>query len=149
MPCTLVCLTPVIIAAWPSIVECAVGVAAMLGFSAVSSATCQNEATEINTVEIELEGSSVLEGCSGEQLQFSKEDMKLAVRRNERGRISLFAQGSQSKEVLRENATAFIARLHQAYAYHRAMTQLRSSGFNAVSEQVDQNREIHITLRRF
>jgi hypothetical protein len=152
MPCTMVCLTPVIIAAWPSIVSCVVGAAAALGFTAVSSV---NEAkvktetgAETETVEIELKGSSVLEGYKGEE-QFVKDGVTLTIKMNEGGRVVLCAKGKESQKALRQKAITFAEKLQQAYSYHKAMTQLRTTGFKVVYENVEQNEEIHVTLRRF
>ena len=79
----------------------------------------------------------------------SKEGVLLTIKRNEYGRVVLCAKGSESKEILRQKATTFAEKLHQTYAYHKAMTQLRTSGFNVVNENVGQDKEIRITLRRF
>jgi hypothetical protein len=126
-----------------------VGVAATLGFTAVKSVTKEEVETSENVVEIELEGSSVQEGYMGQEQQFVKEGVLLTVKRNEFGRLVLCAKGSESKDILRQKASAFIEKLHQAYAYNKAMTQLRTSGFNVVNENVGQDKEIRITLRRF
>jgi hypothetical protein len=149
MPCTFVCLTPVIIATWPSIVSCVVGAAAAIGFTAVSSVNKEEVETKAQTVEVELEGSSVLEGYTGQEQQFVKDGVTLTVKSNEQGRVILCAKGDESKEALRQKALTFAGKLQQAYSYHKAMTQLRTSGFNVVSENVGQDKEIHITLRRW
>jgi hypothetical protein len=149
MPCTFVCLTPVIVASWPSIMSFTVGVAAALGFTAVKSVAEEQVEAKENTVEIELEGSSVSEGYTGQELQFVKEGVLLTVKRNEFGRVVLCAKGSESKDILRQKAATFVEKLHQAYAYNKAMTQLRTSGFNVTNETVGQDKEIRITLRRF
>jgi hypothetical protein len=148
MPCTLVCLTPVIIASWPLIASFAVGVASALGFTAVKTVAKEEVEVGENVVEIELEGSSVQEGYTGQEIQFVKEGIQLTIKRNEFGRVVLCAKGSESKDVLRQKASSFIDKLNQTYAYHKAMTQLRTSGFNIVDETVGQDKEIHIKLRR-
>ena len=149
MPCTFICLTPVIIASWPSVISFAVGVASAMGFTAVKSSVKEQVEVQENVVEIELEGSSVIEGHTGQEVQFVKEGVLLTVKRNDYGRVVLCAKGSESKDILRQKATTFADKLHQAYAYHKAMTQLRTSGFNVVNENVGQDKEIRITLRRF
>jgi hypothetical protein len=148
MPCTFVCLTPVIIASWPSIMSFTVGVASALGFTAVKTLAKEEIEVGENVVEIELEGSLVQEGYTGKEMQFAKEGVLLTVKRNEFGRVVLCAKGSESKDVLRQKAATFVEKLHQAYAYNKAMTQLRTSGFNIVDETVGQDKEIHIKLRR-
>lgn len=148
MPCTFVCLTPVIIASWPSVMSFTVGVAAALGFTAVKSVTKEQVEVKENVIEIELEGSLVQEDYTGQEVQFAKEGMLLTVKRNEYGRLVLCAKGIETKDVLRQKTTTFVEKLHQAYAYNKAMTQLRISGFNIVDENVGQDKEIHIKLRR-
>jgi hypothetical protein len=145
----MVCLTPVVIAAWPSIVSYVAGAAAALGFTAVSSVDREKVDVEVETVEVELEDSSVLEGYMGEERQFIKDGVTLTVRTNEHGRLVLYAKGNESKETLQWKALAFAGKLQQTYSYHKAMTQLRQSGFNVVDERVEQDEEIHITLRRW
>ena len=149
MPCTFICLTPVIIASWPSIASFVVGAASALGYTAVKSLAKEQVEAKETIVEIELEGSIVQEGYTGQELHFSKEGMQITIKRNNYGRLALYAKGSESKEVIGQKAKAFIDKLHQAYAYNKAMTQLRTSGFNVVNETVEENREIHIKLRRF
>ena len=149
MPCTMVCLTPVVIAAWPAIASFVAGAAAALGFAAVSSRQTEQVAEAVNTVEVELEQSSVLSGYTDQNLQFIREGVMLTVRTNERGRLVLTAAGSESKESLHQKALTFADRLQQAYAYDKAMTQLRQSGFNVVEQTVEQDQQIHITLRRW
>jgi len=146
----MICLTPVIIAAWPSVVSYVAGAAAALGFAAVKSANEEQVNVEqVNTVEVELEVSSVLEGYTADKQQFIKEGVVLTVRTNEDGRLVLCAMGDESKEILREKALTFAGKLQQVYSYHKAMTQLRQAGFNVVDESVEQDEQIQITLRRY
>jgi hypothetical protein len=125
------------------------GVAAGLGFAAVSSREKEKVEAEVNTVEVELEASSVVAGCSGQQREFVKDGVTLSVKMNERGRLVLCAEGNESKATLRDKALTFAGRIQQAYSYDKAMTQLRQSGFNVVNESVEQDEEIHINLRRW
>ena len=149
MPCTLVCLVPVVVGAWPAIVSSVAGAAAALGFSAVSSADRGKVDERMNTVEVELEGSSVLEGYVVEKRQFIKDRVELSVETNGRGRVILRLRGNESNEVLRRTAREFVGGMKQVYAYDKAMTQLRQSGFNVVDETVETNGEIRVTLRRW
>jgi hypothetical protein len=59
----------------------AVGVAGALGFTAIKSVVKEEVETQENIVEIELEGSSVLEGHTGQEVQFVKEGLLLTVKR--------------------------------------------------------------------
>jgi hypothetical protein len=145
----MVCLTPVVIAAWPSIVSCVAGAAAALGFTAVSSVVKQKVETELDqTAEVEVEVDSVLEGYTGEELKFVREGVTLTIRTNQDGRLVVRAKGSESKQVLEQKALTFTGKLQQVYSYNKAMTQLRQSGFNVVDESVGHDQQIHIILRR-
>jgi len=151
MPCTLICLTPVIIGAWPAISGCVASAVAALGFVAVSSASSAvKEEVEVeteNTVEVELE-SSVQEGCMGRQ-QFTRDGITLTVKINRQGRLVVCAKGQESKEMLQQTADTFAGKIQQAYSYSKAMTQLRESKFNVVEEQLGQDGKLHLKLRRW
>jgi hypothetical protein len=115
----------------------------------VSRVNKQEVETKAQTAEIELEGSSVLEGYTSPEQQFVKDGVILTVKRNDQGRVVLNATGEESEEALRQKALTFAEKLQQAYSYHKAMQQLRTSGFNVVNESVGQDEEIHIILRRW
>ena len=150
MPCTLVCLTPVVIAAWPAIASFAVSAAAALGFTAVASGKVEEETkTGINTAEVELEGSSLLEAYTGREEQFIKDGIRITVKVNQNGRIIVRVKGKESQEFLKQKAEDFAGKFLQAYSYHKAMSQLRKTGFIVVDENVQADQQIHITLRRF
>jgi hypothetical protein len=149
MPCTMVCLTPVIIGAWPAIATCAAAVASALGFAGVSCAAREKVEVEEGVTEVEVEVDSVLEGCTGEEQEFVKGGVRLVVRTNEDGRLVVRASGDESKESLQQKALTFAGRLQQAYSYDKAMTQLRQSGFNVTDEHVGQDQDVHVTLRRW
>lgn len=151
MPCTMVCLTPVLIAGWPVVVSCLTGVAAALGFSTVQSDEEENrqETAVGNQVEVELEGSQVLEGFTGREEVFVKEGITFIFSANRDGRLVLCAQGDFSKEELGQKARQFAGKLLQAYSYHKAVSQLKQSGFIISQEQVQADQQIHMTLRRY
>jgi hypothetical protein len=154
MPCTIVCLTPVVIAAWPAISAAFVGTAAMLGFEVAKTAA--KTAAEIgvdiktaSTVDVELKGSAVLEGYAGQEVKVSRGETTVTVNRSEFGRLVVSAEGTEPKSELLKMAEAFAAQMQQVYSYNKAMNQLRMSGFNVVAEEVTKDKEINVTLRRF
>ena len=151
MPCTIVCLAaPVIIGSWPLISGFVASAVASLGFTAVSSVALSNRqqvgVAASNTVELEL-GSIVQEEYAGQQ-QFVKDGITLTVKRNTQGKLVVFAQGQESEAVLENAAKTFAGKMQQAYSYHKAMSQLRGCRFNVVSENVEEDGQIHIKLRR-
>jgi hypothetical protein len=145
----MVCLTPVIISAWPAIMTFVAGAASALGFASVTSRQREEIGVEVNTVEVELKGSNVVEGQQGGDQQFTKDGISLVITTNECGRLVLRASGEEAEEVLREKLMSFAEKMQQAYSYHRAMTQLHKTGFNVVQEKVGEDKFIHITLKRF
>jgi hypothetical protein len=145
----MICLTPVIIAAWPVIMSYVAGAVATLGLTAVSSVRREKVEAEAKTEEVELEIGSVQEGYTGQKQEFIKDGVILTVESNDSGRLVLRAKGDESKEALQQKALTFAGKLQQAYAYHKAMTQLRTSGFNVVDEKIGQDQEIRVMLRRF
>ncbi len=150
MPCTIVCLTPVVIAAWPAISAAIVGTAAMLGFEVAKTAAEMGvDIKTAGTVDVELAGSAVLEGYAGQEVKVSRGETTVTVRRNEFGRLIVSAEGTGSKSELLKMAEAFAAQMQQVYSYNKAMNQLRTSGFNVVAEEVTKDKEINVTLRRF
>ena len=149
MPCTLICLTPVIIAAWPSIMSYVAGAVAAMGLTAVKVASENKTSVEEQTQEVELELGSVQGGLTSDRQQFTKDGVFYTIKCNEQGRLVLIAKGSETKERLREKAATLAGKIQQAYAYHKAMTQLKTTGFNVVAENTGEDQEIQVTLRRF
>ena len=150
MPCTFICLTPVIIGGWPLISGFVASAVAALGFTAVSSVSSsvkQEVGVEVgNTVEVELD-SLVQEGYVGQQ-QFVKDGITLTVKKNTQGKLVVCTQGQESKAALEQAAETFAGKMQQAYSYHKAMSQLRVCRFNVISENVEEDGQIHIRLRR-
>jgi hypothetical protein len=94
MPCTLVCLTPVIIAAWPAIMSYVAGAVATLGLTAVKVASENKTSVEEQTQEVELELGLVQGGVISDKQVFTREGVIFTVKCNEQGRLSLSAKGS-------------------------------------------------------
>jgi hypothetical protein len=148
MPCTLICLTPVIIAAWPSIMSYVAGAVATLGLTAVKVVGENKTSVENQTEEVEMELGSVQGGEISNKQVFTKDGIIFTVKCDEQGQLILCAKGNETKERLREKATTLAGKIQQAYAYHKAMTQLRTTGFKVVAENIGQEQEIRVTLRR-
>jgi hypothetical protein len=124
------------------------GAVATLGLTAVKVVGENKTSVENQTQEIELELGSVQEGVISNKQVFTKDGIIFTVKCDERGRLILCAKGSETKERLREKATSLAGKIQQAYAYHKAMTQLRTTGFKVVAENIGQDQEIRVMLRR-
>jgi hypothetical protein len=149
MPCTFVCLTPMIVAAWPSIMSFVAGAVAAMGLTAVKVASENKTSVEEQIQEVEMELGTVEGGVISDKEVFTKDGVLYTIKCDEQGRLILSAKGSEAKDNLHEKATTLAGKIQQAYAYHKAMTQLKTTGFNVVAENVGQDQEIHVTLRRF
>jgi hypothetical protein len=149
MPCTLICLTPVIVAAWPSIMSYVAGAVAVMGLTAVKVAGENKTSVEEQIKEVEMELGSVQGGVISNRQVFTKDGVLYTIKCDEQGRLILSAKGSETKEDLHQKAATLAGKIQQAYAYHKAMTQLKTTGFNIVAENVGQDQEIQVTLRRF
>jgi hypothetical protein len=145
----MVCLAPVIIAAWPAITSWVVGAATVMGFTAVSDSNRERAEVGTHTEEVELELGSTLEGYISQQQQFMKDGVIFTIKTNERGRLLLQVKGNKSRKTLEEMAKGFAGKMLQAYSYHKAMTQLRQTGFTVVFEKMEQDEQIHVKLRRY
>jgi hypothetical protein len=155
----IVILTPIVIASWPAISTAVAGAAAALGFvvkDAVAE-TLEQAKTEVaqqeqRSVEVELAESQVLtENLSrGQELVATKGTVELRIRRDERGRLSVCANGTgHSKAELRQIAEEFTQRVTQCYVYNRVMTELRSRGFQVITEETMSDQSLRIHVRRW
>jgi hypothetical protein len=125
------------------------GAVAAMGLTAVKVAGENKTSVEEQTQEVELELGSVQGGVISNKQVFIKDGVLYTIKCDEQGRLILGAKGSEIKERLHEKATSLAGKIQQAYAYHKAMTQLKTTGFNVVAENTGEDQEIHVTLRRF
>jgi ABC-type transporter MlaC component len=154
---TVVILTPVLISSWPVIAAAASAAAAGLGLTVAK--TVENirevdrnlEAMNDNSVEIELDHSNTASNLSaGSEMVMEKDGMKIIIKRDNRGRCSVCAEGRGfSKAQLKHAAEEFTQKFTQCYAYHRTVTELKNKNFQMLSEEVEQDGSIKIHVRRW
>jgi hypothetical protein len=146
---TVIILAPIIIGSWPTIVPAVVGAATALGFVLRKTANEIKENTEIETVEVEVEKSSVAaEGLTSmQEMVLEKDNVRISVRRDARNRCLICAAGGKSKAELVKIAEEFKAKLNQVFVYNKVMTELRNKGFNVTNQEVMEDQSIRINVR--
>ncbi|MFZ4575769.1 MAG: hypothetical protein ACOYN0_15345 [Phycisphaerales bacterium] len=149
-------ITPIVIGAWPGIVVAAIGAAQTLGLTVVSSRLAEKlnidgSVGERNRVSIEVENSEVIaEHLATEQeiLLSTKDGVLLRVRRDERGMLSVCAEGEGvSKATLREVGETLAGRIVQQFAYNHLMTELAARNFEVVDNKLEKDDSIRVRVR--
>ncbi|AQQ71711.1 hypothetical protein SMSP2_02088 [Limihaloglobus sulfuriphilus] len=150
---TVVILAPVIVGSWPVIAAAAAAAASSLGMSVAQEIQESKEqmADENNSVEIELEQAQFAQNLSaGSEMLLEKDGMKIIIKRDNRGRCSVCAEGKGfSKAELKHAAEEFTQKFTQCYAYHRTVTELKNKNFQMLDEQVEQDGSIKLHVRRW
>jgi len=156
---TVLILTPVIVGGWPAVSAAAAGAAAALGFA------IKREIEEMggldpdhlhiegtNSVEVQVEDSEVVAENlhAGQELVLVRDNVILRVRRDERGRCVVCAEGvGFSKAELKHIAEEFTQVLSQHFVYNRVMQELKNKNFNVVNQELSDDQSIHIHVRRW
>jgi hypothetical protein len=154
---TVLILAPVIVGGWPVISAAVVGAATALGFTV--SKTLREEVQQttqnlqaVESVETELADSEVLAQnlATSQQIVVTKGDIKIVVGRDARGRCKVCTTGKgHSKAELKQVAEEFTQKLTQCFVYNKVMKQLKAKNFQVVNEEVTQNQDIRINVRRW
>jgi hypothetical protein len=154
---TILILTPIIIGGgWPAISAAVVGAAAALGFTVTKAAQETQQKVEtaqgVENVEIDLAESEALAQnlATGQQIVVTKGDIKIVVERDARGRCKVCASGKgYAKAELKQAAEEFTQKLTQCFVYNKVMKELKTKNFQVVNEEVAQNQDIRIHVRRW
>ncbi len=151
---TVIMLTPVIIASWPTIMPAIVGAAAALGLlvkQQVKEELKQQQGVE-ESVEVEVANSEVVAQnmAMDKEIVLVKGDIELRVSKDERGRCKVCAKGKgHTKAELKAMAEQFTQKLTQCFVYNRVATELKNKGFQMVNEEVMEDQSIRINVRRW
>lgn len=151
---TVIMLTPIIIASWPTITAAVVGAASALGLvvkETVKEEIKQQQAVE-ESVEVELSNSEVIAKnlALEKEIVLTKGNIELRVSKDERGRCKVCAKGKgHTKAELKEMAEQFMQKMTQCFVYNRVATELKSKGFQMVNEEVMEDQSIRINVRRW
>lgn len=151
---TVIILTPIIIAGWPTITAAVVGAASALGLvvrETVKEELKQQQAVE-ESVEVEVSNSEVVAQnmAIDKEIVLVKGDIELRVSKDERGRCRVCAKGKgHTKAELTEMAEQFTQKMTQCFVYNRVATELKNKGFQMVNEEVMEDQSIRINVRRW
>ena len=155
---TVLILAPVIISNWPAITAAVIGAASALGFvtkQVVQQETQQAQGEEQKAeqaVELELPESQILseQVATDQQIVVTKGSVQIIVKRDERGRCVVCAKGKgHSKTELKQIAQQFTEKLTQRFIYDKVVNQLKQKNFQIVNEEVTENDDIRIHVRRW
>jgi len=149
---TVIVVTPLIIAAWPTITATVTAAVGTLGFALVSGAASGRRANVAagNRAEIEVEESEVLEGSAGESLVVERQGVRATFSRDARGALKICVDGEgHSKSELRKIGQELLERVTQQYVYHRVVTELKQRNMAIVNEEVEEDRTIRIQVRNW
>jgi hypothetical protein len=151
---TVLILTPIIIANWPAITAAAASAAAALGLSVKDAAKdlSQTKTAVSSKAEIEIAESNALAEsvAANQELVLTKGTIQIKVCRNQRGRISVCAEGTgHSDSELKAAAEEFGQKLAQSFVYNKVMSELRTKGFQVVNEEQLEDESVSIHVRRW
>jgi hypothetical protein len=153
----VIMLTPVVIGGWPIIAASAAAAASTLGMAVSStldeqraekSLAARENAAE-NSVQIELEQGSVPKDFSSPQeITMHKDGISIHLRRDNKGRCSICAEGKGcSDSQLEIAAQQFRDKFVQSYAYNRTVSELKQRNFQMIDEQVEEDGSIRLHVR--
>ena len=155
---TVLILTPIIISNWPAITAAVIGAASALGFvtkhaveQEIQQAQGEQQKAE-QAVELELPESQVLseQMATDQQIVVTKGSVQIIVKRDERGRCVVCAKGKGlSKQELKQIAQQFTEKLTQRFIYDKVVKQIKQKNFQIVNEEVTENDDIRIHVRRW
>lgn len=157
-------LTPVIGSTFPALIPIILAAGAAMGYKHLAEASevggdINNELNqrlrEWRTIEIPIH-DMVLDAVQeevqrAEAIHFEKDGIILAVIKDERGRLKILASASREmeKKDLFEKGRAFAEEIAQLYAQHRAVEELARLNAEVVQEEVNEQGEIKLTIRRW
>lgn len=147
-------LAPVIIGSWPVLVSAVAGALTGMGFSTVKDMqkTLQDVQKKCKSVKLQVENSQVVtENLNLDQrLLFQRQDITVEFFRDARGTCGVNVYGSShSKEELTALGQEVSQHIVQNYVYNRLMTEFKARGYNVVEEKMEENRTIHIRVRKW
>ena len=154
----VIIMAPVVVAAWPVISAAVVGAVGAMGYAAVNSAAeaaeaAQNSIAErVNSVDIEIENSEIAAEnmAREEELVFTKDDVTVTFRRDIRGKLKICVTGKNRPDSeLERIGTEISQKVTQQYIYNRVVSELKSSDFNIVDQEVTEDETIKIQIRNW
>lgn len=159
----LIVLTPTVGWAMPLLWPVLLGTAGALGYrlytSQADDAPLRGRLTkEMNALQVvTLPLDQVLKDVVAEEvgrdevLRFTRDDVVLLFRRDPRGKFSVEVMGpvSRTRLDLEQLGLEFASTLVQQFAYNRVAREMELRGSNIVGEEVNENGDIVLKLRRW
>ncbi len=161
---SIIALTPIIATSLPLLTPIILAAAAALGYKAMVSMSdvggdlnkaLRQRIEESNNVVIKIE-QAVLENMTlevgrEEALFFEKDGIELAVIKDERGKLRVTATGPKTmdEKLLEQRGQEFAQELAQMFAMNRVVKELGRMNTEVVGEQVMEDGEIRIKMRRW
>lgn len=153
VPCSLICIVPIVTASWPVLTAAVAAAAQALGYRLLHDRTEGKEGpppAPVRVVKLALENSQILEEAlaRGRSLVLEKDDVRLTLRRGVRGQVTVFAESdSLSQADLQARGQELLDRISQQYAYNKLLTELKNRRYITADEQVAEDGRICLTLR--
>ena len=159
----LIVLTPTVGWAIPLLWPFLLSTAGAMGYKAYTSQaddaalrgklTREMNALQIVTLPLDRVIQDVVSDEVGreEVLRFSKDDIVLLFKRDVRGKFAIQVMGPESRTrlELEQIGMEFATTLVQQFAYNRIAQEMERRGANVVSEEVNENGDIVLKLRRW
>lgn len=148
-------LAPAIIAGWPAITAAVAGAAAAMGMSIAREVKEEREYAEkkrdqVTRVELDMEQSEILESSvtAGDQIVLAKDDMTVRISRDEYGQLRFHVDGiNRSRRELERFGRQVMEKVTQTYVYNRLVTELKRRNIEVMSEEVTEDKSVHIYVR--
>jgi hypothetical protein len=156
-------LTPIIGMSFPALTPLIFAAAGALGYKVVVDMKergdindlLRQQILETTTVQTRLE-DTVLDAMDeevrrGEMLFFEKDNLKLTVMKDERGKLRVQVTGPRGadKRQLEKAGQQFAEELAQLFAQNRMVEELETLNAEVVEEQVNEQGEIVLKVRRW
>lgn len=159
----VIALVPIVGWSWPAIAPLMLIGAGAIGFKAVLDSKEKGELDEALKHKLRTETSTTVsvedavrdavedEVKRGETLYFRRDDLVLAVIKDERGRIRIEATGPKgtSKRELEKVARELAGQVAQMFAQNKLLEQLERLNFDVKSAEVMPDGEIRIQASRW
>lgn len=145
-------VTPLVVAAWPTLAAAISAAVGTLGFAVAQKAGPQARQVRdtVNRAEIEVADSEILEGtgATGEELVVEREGIRAVFSRDARGALKLCMEGrGLSKSQLKQLGEDLIGRVTQQYVYHRLVSELKERDMIITEEHLTEDQTIKIRVR--
>lgn len=150
-------LTPLLIAAWPSLVSAIASAAASLGFTmveagmkAMSPGGEAQQTAGAGPVTLEIGQSEVIGEHLGrdQSLRVTRDGVTIVFSRDARGHLALCVSGEgHARAELETLGQQMSERVLQTFVYQKLKTELQARSFMVVEEQTDAAQAIHLKVR--